>query len=186
MTPVTSSSAASRRRRGPTSPSRNGDRILLASPQRARPHRPDYFSFRRKGRGVRAPARRGGGEAYPRLRDNPDYSSILNDRRPALAAYLARSAQARASTRSSGGDDFAGSPQMPPHLVRGPPTLCAVRREDLRPESFRWCRTDARKGDRVRECPSAPSRLYSSSDPRCRASAGRDGLGRAPLTTTCT
>ena len=71
---------------------------------------------------------------YPRLRDNPDYTAIVNDRhRRRLAGYLedARAQGARVETINPASEDLAGSPKMAPHLVTGAKDSMRVMQEEI-------------------------------------------------------
>jgi acyl-CoA reductase-like NAD-dependent aldehyde dehydrogenase len=71
---------------------------------------------------------------YPGLRDNPDYTAIVNQRhRERLAGYLddARSKGARVEEINPAGEDFSGSPKLPPHLVFGAEDSMRVMREEI-------------------------------------------------------
>jgi len=81
-----------------------------------------------------AAARSAVAKLYPRLRDNPDYTSIINERhRERLAGYLAdaRAQGARVEEINPGGEDLAGSPKMAPHLVLGATDSMRVMREEI-------------------------------------------------------
>ena len=71
---------------------------------------------------------------YPKLRDNPDYTAIINERhRERLAGYLedARSKGARIEEINPAGESLAGSPKLAPHLVLGPSDSMRVMREEI-------------------------------------------------------
>ena len=71
---------------------------------------------------------------YPTLRDNPDYTAIINVRhRERLCGYLdeARSKGARVEEINPAGEDFSGSPKLAPHLVLGPADSMRVMREEI-------------------------------------------------------
>jgi acyl-CoA reductase-like NAD-dependent aldehyde dehydrogenase len=71
---------------------------------------------------------------YPRMRDNPDYTAIVNDaQRARLLGYLdeARSRGARVEEINPAGEDFSGSGKLPPTLVLGAPDASAVMREEI-------------------------------------------------------
>jgi acyl-CoA reductase-like NAD-dependent aldehyde dehydrogenase len=81
-----------------------------------------------------AAARKTVAAMYPRLRDNRDYTGIINARhRERLAGYLdeARLRGARVEEINPAGEDFAGSPKMPPALVFGAPAETALMREEI-------------------------------------------------------
>ena len=71
---------------------------------------------------------------YPRLRDNPDYTSIVNGHhRDRLAGCLAEACArgAVATELNPAGEDFAGSPKMAPTLVVGAPDDVRLMREEI-------------------------------------------------------
>ena len=71
---------------------------------------------------------------YPRLRDNPDYTAIIDARhRARLAGYLdeAKAGGARVIEINPAGEDFAGSPKMPPTLVLDAPADARIMREEI-------------------------------------------------------
>jgi len=71
---------------------------------------------------------------YPRLADNPDYSAIINDRhRARLEACLAEARRSGANVvvANPAGEDFAGSPKMPPALVVAPDPSLRLMREEI-------------------------------------------------------
>jgi coniferyl-aldehyde dehydrogenase len=69
---------------------------------------------------------------YPRLRDNPDYSSIINDRHRARLAGLARDAVDRgARLVPLHADDLAGTAKIVPQLVVGVTDEMAVMQEEI-------------------------------------------------------
>jgi acyl-CoA reductase-like NAD-dependent aldehyde dehydrogenase len=71
---------------------------------------------------------------YPRLRDNPDYSSIINERhRERLAGYVreARAAGTRVVEANPAGEDFSGSTKMAPALIVAPDPQSRVMREEI-------------------------------------------------------
>lgn len=71
---------------------------------------------------------------YPRMRDNPDYTAVIDGRhRARLASYLdeARAAGARIEPLAPAGEEFSGSPKMAPHLVIGAPDATRVMREEI-------------------------------------------------------
>jgi coniferyl-aldehyde dehydrogenase len=81
-----------------------------------------------------AAARAAVARLYPTLRDNPDYTAIINARhRERLAGYLeeARSGGARVVELNPAGEDFAGSPKMPPALIFGARDDARVMREEI-------------------------------------------------------
>jgi coniferyl-aldehyde dehydrogenase len=71
---------------------------------------------------------------FPRLRDNPDYSAIISPRhRQRLAAWAdeARAGGAKLVELNPAGEDFSGSPKLPPMLVIGAGTADRVMREEI-------------------------------------------------------
>src|SRR5688572_21056496 len=71
---------------------------------------------------------------YPRLRDNPDYTAIIDARHhERLRGYVeeARSRGARVVEINPAGEDFAGSPKLPPTLLSGVPEDTRVMREEI-------------------------------------------------------
>lgn len=71
---------------------------------------------------------------YPTLRDNADYTAIVNDRhRARLAAYLddARAQGACVEAINPAGEDFVGSPRMAPHLVTGAKDSMRLMQEEI-------------------------------------------------------
>jgi coniferyl-aldehyde dehydrogenase len=71
---------------------------------------------------------------YPRLRDNPDYTAIVNERhRTRLAGYLdeARAQGARVEAINPAAEDLAGSPKMAPHLVLDAKDSMRVMQEEI-------------------------------------------------------
>jgi acyl-CoA reductase-like NAD-dependent aldehyde dehydrogenase len=71
---------------------------------------------------------------YPRLRDNPDYTAIIDSRHhDRLRGYLdeARARGARVVEINPAGEDFAGSPKLPPTLLSGVPEDTRVMREEI-------------------------------------------------------
>jgi coniferyl-aldehyde dehydrogenase len=71
---------------------------------------------------------------YPRLRDNPDYTAIINARhRERLAGYLAdaRAQGARVEELNPAAEDFTGSPKMAPHLVLGASDSMRVMKDEI-------------------------------------------------------
>ncbi|MBC8023260.1 MAG: coniferyl aldehyde dehydrogenase [Burkholderiales bacterium] len=71
---------------------------------------------------------------YPRLVDNPQYTSIVNARhRERLRSLLdeARRMGARVEEINPAAEDFSGSPKMAPHLVVSPPAGARVMREEI-------------------------------------------------------
>jgi coniferyl-aldehyde dehydrogenase len=69
---------------------------------------------------------------YPRLRDNPDYSSIINDRHRARLEGLARDAIAHgARAVPLHADDLAGTGRIVPQLLVGVTDEMAVMREEI-------------------------------------------------------
>ena len=84
-----------------------------------------------------AAARASVARMYPRLADNPQYSSIVNTRhRERLRALVkeARSAGERVEEINPASEDLSRSPRMAPHLVVSPgPTLRLMREEIFGP-----------------------------------------------------
>ncbi len=79
-------------------------------------------------------ARRSVAALYPRLRDNPDYTAIANERgRERLAGLLADAAAkgARILEINPAGEDFAASPKMAPRLLLGVNDEMRVMREEI-------------------------------------------------------
>ncbi|MGZ5098689.1 MAG: coniferyl aldehyde dehydrogenase [Usitatibacter sp.] len=71
---------------------------------------------------------------YPTLRDNPDYTSIVNARhRQRLCGYLdeAKARGAKIVELNPSNEDFTGSPKLPPALVLGAPDELRVMREEI-------------------------------------------------------
>ena len=71
---------------------------------------------------------------YPRMRDNPHYTAIVNERhRARLAGYLddARAQGARVEAINPAAEDFTGSPRMAPHLVTGVKDSMRVMQEEI-------------------------------------------------------
>jgi acyl-CoA reductase-like NAD-dependent aldehyde dehydrogenase len=71
---------------------------------------------------------------YPALRDNPDYTSIIDARhRSRLGGYLeeARARGARVIEANPRGEDFTSSTKMAPALVVGAPDDARVMREEI-------------------------------------------------------
>ena len=71
---------------------------------------------------------------YPSLRDNADYTAIVNDRhRARLAAWLeeAREHGARIVEVNPAGESFQGSPRMPPTLVVAPRETLRLMNEEI-------------------------------------------------------
>ena len=71
---------------------------------------------------------------YPSLRDNADYTAIIDARhRARLAAYLeeAQASGARVLECNPAGEDLAGSPKMAPALVLGAPLDSRLMREEI-------------------------------------------------------
>ncbi len=71
---------------------------------------------------------------YPRLRDNPDYTAIINaSHRARLANYLedARAKGARIDEINPDAEDFAGSAKMPPALVLDPKEDMRVMQDEI-------------------------------------------------------
>jgi len=71
---------------------------------------------------------------YPRLRDNPDYTAIIDARHhDRLRGYLdeARARGARVVEINPAGEDFAGSPKLPPTLLSGVPEDARVMRDEI-------------------------------------------------------
>jgi acyl-CoA reductase-like NAD-dependent aldehyde dehydrogenase len=81
-----------------------------------------------------AAARRTVAAMYPNMRDNRDYTGIINARhRERLAGYLdeARQLGARVEEINPAGEDFAGSSKMPPTLVFGASPESRLLREEI-------------------------------------------------------
>ena len=81
-----------------------------------------------------AAARKTVAAMYPRMRDNRDYTAIIDSRhRERLAGYLdeARLRGARVDEINPAGEDFAGSAKMPPALVFGAPAETALMSEEI-------------------------------------------------------
>jgi acyl-CoA reductase-like NAD-dependent aldehyde dehydrogenase len=71
---------------------------------------------------------------YPRLRDNPDYTAIIDARhQERLRGYVdeARERGARVIEINPAAEDFAGSPKLPPTLLTGVPEDARVMREEI-------------------------------------------------------
>ena len=71
---------------------------------------------------------------YPRLRDNPDYTAVIDVRhRSRLAGYLdeARARGARVIEANPANESFEGSPKMAPMLVVGAPEDARLMREEI-------------------------------------------------------
>jgi acyl-CoA reductase-like NAD-dependent aldehyde dehydrogenase len=71
---------------------------------------------------------------YPRLRDNPDYTAIIDERhRERLTAWReeARTRGARLIEINPAGEDFAGSPKIAPTLIVGAPEDTRVMRDEI-------------------------------------------------------
>jgi coniferyl-aldehyde dehydrogenase len=84
--------------------------------------------------GFVAAAREAVARMYPRLGDNPQYSSIVNERhRARLREWIdeAQSAGARVEPLNPGGEDLARSPKIAPHLVLGASPATRVMREEI-------------------------------------------------------
>jgi acyl-CoA reductase-like NAD-dependent aldehyde dehydrogenase len=95
-------------------------------------------------------ARNAVGKLYPTLRENPDYTAIINARhRERLAGYLgeARAAGARVEEINPAAEDLAASPKMAPDA-----------RGDLRADPPGGAVHGPFAGDRVRERAAAPAR----------------------------
>jgi len=96
---------------------------------------PDYVLVPEESIGVFAAAARAAvARLYPRLRDNPDYTAIVNERhRERLAGYLAdaRALGARVEEINPAAEDFSGSAKMAPHLVLGASDSMRVMREEI-------------------------------------------------------
>lgn len=81
-----------------------------------------------------AAARRSIERMYPRMRDNPDYTAIIAPaHRQRLGAYLdeARTRGAKVIEIKPAGEDFAGSPKLPPTLVIDAPPDTRLMREEI-------------------------------------------------------
>jgi acyl-CoA reductase-like NAD-dependent aldehyde dehydrogenase len=79
-------------------------------------------------------ARASVGRLYPTLRDNPDYTAIIDARhRARLAGYLeeASSRGARVIEMNPAGEPLGGSPKMAPALVLGAPGDTRIMREEI-------------------------------------------------------
>jgi len=71
---------------------------------------------------------------YPTLRDNPDYTAIVNARhRDRLLGYLQDAAAqgARVVEINPAGEDLASSPKLAPHLLTGVTDAMRVMREEI-------------------------------------------------------
>jgi acyl-CoA reductase-like NAD-dependent aldehyde dehydrogenase len=71
---------------------------------------------------------------YPKLRDNPDYTAIIDARHHArLRSYVeeARARGARVAELNPASEDFGGSPKLPPTLLTGVPDDARVMREEI-------------------------------------------------------
>jgi coniferyl-aldehyde dehydrogenase len=71
---------------------------------------------------------------YPRLRDNPDYTAIIDARhRERLAGYLAEAAArgARVVELNPAAESFESSPKLAPHLVIGGGDSMRVMRDEI-------------------------------------------------------
>jgi coniferyl-aldehyde dehydrogenase len=71
---------------------------------------------------------------YPTLRDNPDYTAIIDARhRARLAGYLAeaKAGGARVLEINPAGEDFTASAKMPPALVIGAPAGARILEEEI-------------------------------------------------------
>ena len=71
---------------------------------------------------------------YPRLADNPDYTSIIDARhRARLAGYVdeARARGARVIEANPAGEDLTGSPKMAPAILLDTPADARVMREEI-------------------------------------------------------
>ncbi|HUP28674.1 MAG TPA: coniferyl aldehyde dehydrogenase [Usitatibacter sp.] len=79
-------------------------------------------------------ARAAVGKLYPTLRDNPDYTAVINARhRERLAGYLteARAGGARVEEINPAAEALGGSPKMAPTLVIGAPEGSRLMREEI-------------------------------------------------------
>lgn len=79
-------------------------------------------------------ARSAVGKLYPTLRDNPDYTAVINARqRERLAGYLdeARASGARVEELNPAAEDLGASPKMAPTLVIGAPEGSRLMREEI-------------------------------------------------------
>ena len=96
---------------------------------------PDYVLVPRERMDAFAAAARDAvARLYPRLRDNPDYTAIIDARhRARLTGYLdeARARGASVVEINPGGEDFAQSPKLPPTLVIGAPPDTRVMQEEI-------------------------------------------------------
>jgi len=84
--------------------------------------------------GFVAAARAAVARLYPTLRDNRDYTAVINTRhRERLAGYLeeVRAAGARVEVLNPSGEDLAASPKMAPTLVIGAPEGARLMREEI-------------------------------------------------------
>ena len=71
---------------------------------------------------------------YPRLRDNPDYTAIIDARHHERLRGYVEEARARGASVveiNPAGEDFAGSPKLPPTLLSGVPGDTRVMREEI-------------------------------------------------------
>ena len=81
-----------------------------------------------------AAARASVARLYPRLRDNPDYTAIIDPRHRARLTGCLDEARARGATvieLNPAGESFDGSPKLPPALVLGAPDDTQVMREEI-------------------------------------------------------
>jgi acyl-CoA reductase-like NAD-dependent aldehyde dehydrogenase len=79
-------------------------------------------------------ARRTVAELYPTLRDNPDYSAIVNEKqRERLRAFVEEAVQSGAKVveLNPGGENFEGSPKLAPQLVLGARADLRLMREEV-------------------------------------------------------
>ena len=71
---------------------------------------------------------------YPKLRDNPDYTAIIDDRHlQRLRSYVdeARQRGAGVIEINPSAEDFGGSPKLPPTLLTGVPEDARVMRDEI-------------------------------------------------------
>lgn len=96
---------------------------------------PDYvFVPEGKAQEFAESARQAVAEMYPGLKDNDDYTSVINARhQERLAGYLedARTRGAEVVELNPGGEDFAGSRKMAPALVLQPDDDSAVMQNEI-------------------------------------------------------
>ena len=69
---------------------------------------------------------------YPRLRDNPDYTAIIDERhRDRLASYLDEARERGARIEALSAEDLSGTPKRAPHLVLGAPGDTRLMTEEI-------------------------------------------------------